>query len=144
MEAKDYLTIANLVGGFGNLVDKREWDKAVQLFAPVVEVDYTSLFGGSAQEQKREDLVYGWSQFLPRFTCTEHHIAQPYIEINGEKAIARAAVVAYHFTGESLQQQGSEWVIGGHYRFIMKKTAGEWKIQTVILQALWQKGTPPN
>lgn len=29
MEAKDYLTIANLVGGFGNLVDKREWDKAV-------------------------------------------------------------------------------------------------------------------
>lgn len=143
MQENDYSQISNLVGGFGLLVDKREWDHVVELFAPEVEVDYTSLFGGEIQKQKKEDIVAGWAQFLPRFTCTEHHVGQPYVEGNGQEAIARAALVAYHFTGEPLRQTGNEWVVGGHYRFVLRKLNGEWKIAVVKLEASWQKGTPP-
>lgn len=140
MRPDDMVSIFNLIGAFGSLVDKREWDKMIKLFAPRVKVDYTSLFGGETQEQKREDLVAGWAQFLPRFSGTEHHIGQPFVEFEQDEAIVRAAVVAYHFTGDALLQPDSEWVVGGHYRFVLSKQDGEWRIKVITLEALWQKG----
>ena len=51
--------VVDVVARMGLLVDRRDWPALEALFAPDVEVDYTSLFGGVPESKPRRELVSG-------------------------------------------------------------------------------------
>src|SRR5262245_42025054 len=60
-----------LVTRVAHEIDRKRWAELTNLFAPRVETDYTSLFGGAPQTQTREGLVAGWRAALER-VATQH------------------------------------------------------------------------
>ena len=144
MSGTDHSEIRNLVASLGVLVDRRDWPALKALFTATVDVDYSSLFGGSPERIHRDALVGTWEAFLPRFTSTEHLIGMPSIQLTGNFAQARAPVVAWHFVGEPLKSTLKKWVVGGHYDIGCERTPDGWRIASLKLDAVWQEGSPPS
>ena len=134
----DRAQVADALARLGLLVDRRDWKALEALFAPVVQVDYSSLFGGSAETKKRADLVGGWAELLPRFSRTQHLLGIASIVIDGDTARAQAPVVAWHFEGDALHGEATAWTVGGHYDVRLKRTDGRWLIEGLTLEAAWQ------
>lgn len=84
----DRSEISELIGALAVHVDARRWDAVLELFAPHVRVDYSSLFGGEPQSMAREQLIGYWRQLLPGFTRTTHVVGSPTIAVEGAKAQA--------------------------------------------------------
>ena len=149
MTGADYSEIQNLVASLGVLVDRRDWSALKALFTATVDVDYSSLFGGSPERIHRDALVGTWEAFLPRFTSTEHLIGIPSIQSAGSLAQVRAPVVAFHFIEDGLKKPegragAKKWVVGAHYDIACEKTSDGWKIASLKLDAIWQEGSPPS
>jgi hypothetical protein len=53
----DRIEIANQIGALAVHVDARRWDALLELFAPKVQADWTSLFDGEPQALTREQLI---------------------------------------------------------------------------------------
>jgi hypothetical protein len=121
-------------------VDARRWYELRALFAPEVQVDYVSLFGGAAQSMAREDLIGMWRKLLPGFTRTCHLIGTPLIEFNGETAHASASVVAWHFVKSPEVAGRDHWVVGGCYEMSFRKIDGAWHIAGLRLARAWAEG----
>lgn len=134
----DRALVTETVARLGLLVDRRDWKALEALFAPTVEVDYTSLFGGSAETKERSELVGGWAEFLPRFSKTQHLIGWGAVDLDGDTARVRAPVVAWHFTGDSLHGEATSWTVGGHYDVRLRRMDGRWLIEGLTLEAAWQ------
>jgi hypothetical protein len=45
-------------------IDLKAWPMLRALYADQVETDYTSLFGGTPQRQRGDDLIAGWRRVL--------------------------------------------------------------------------------
>jgi SnoaL-like domain len=84
-----------LVTGVAHEIDSKQWTELTNLFAPRVETDYTSLFGGTPQTQTREDLVAGWRAALERVTT--QHLLGP-IDVFVEGSGPRPLVTCARFT----------------------------------------------
>jgi SnoaL-like domain len=134
------IDIADCVARVGLLVDTRNWRELTELFAPEVRLDYTSLFGGEAQMLTREDMVAGWTAFVPGFTRTEHLIGAPVITIAGQTARAVAPVVAWHTLDEPPLGKDNTWLVGGRYEFWLLRLDGWWRINALTLAAAWAQG----
>jgi hypothetical protein len=136
----DRMEIAGVIGSLAVHVDARHWEDLLALFAPEVQVDYTSLFGGEAQPIAREDLIGGWRKLLPGFTRTCHVIGTPVISLSGETARAAASVVAWHFV-KVIELAGRDcWLVGGRYEMALKKIDGFWRITALTLANAWAEG----
>lgn len=132
--------IAATVAALAVHVDAQRWDDLLSLFAPEVEVDYTSLFGGDAEVLPRERLIERWRNFLPGFTQTCHLIGAPFIQMSGETAKVSASVSAWHFL-KGHQLQGKDyWLVGGCYEIECRKMDAKWRISELKLARAWVKG----
>ena len=47
-----------------------DWDRCPRLVAPVVDMDYTSLWGGEPERTAVDDLIAGWRAMAPGFDAT--------------------------------------------------------------------------
>lgn len=77
-------------------VDHREWSSVLSLFGSSIEVDYSTLSGGSPAIQHPEELVSGLKKFLPGFDKTQHMAGPILVTVEGNKASARCAITATH------------------------------------------------
>jgi hypothetical protein len=134
------IDIANCVAAVALLVDARKWEELTNLFAPRVHSDYTSLFGGEAKTQPREELVGGWAGFVPGFTRTQHLIGVPRVTITGQVARAEASVVAWHIIDDRTIAGGDTWLVGGRYEFGFVLLGSSWRISELTLAAAWAQG----
>ena len=138
----DHAQIANVIAALGVHVDARQWDKLLALFAPEVQLDYTSLFGGEQQSMTRAQLINSWLQLIPGFTHTTHLIAAPLISVAGDAAQASASVVAWHVIREPAMQAASQWVVRGCYEMNLNKGDHSWVITSLRLARAWTDGNP--
>lgn len=148
MNAADYVAVSRTVAKLGLMVDHREWDDLVDIFAPEVTVDYTSLWGGNVVIQSGSDLVEGWRNFLPNtFHSTVHLIGNPDICFSPENpnvATVHAPVTAWHNYSEGVQQESEQWVVSGHYQILLENHRSYWRITKLVLETRWQKGKRPQ
>ncbi len=140
LEMDDRSEIAGRIGALAVSVDSRRWDELLDLFAPQVDVDYTSLFGGERQSLQREELIANWKKLVPGFTHTTHVIGTPAIAVAGDTAEASASVVAWHFIKEPAQEGNDVWIVGGIYSFKFAKLNGAWRIAALTLSRAWSDG----
>src|SRR5690606_34429994 len=68
----DYIAIQDLITRLLFAVDALDWAGVRAAFADEVEVDYTSLFGGSPERLPADELVTRWQGMLPGFAATQH------------------------------------------------------------------------
>jgi hypothetical protein len=102
-------------------VDLLQLGAAERLFAPEVEVDYTSLWGGSPAKMTPAALIGAWRGLLPGFEATWHELGEIAARVNGAKAEASCTVAARHWV------DGAVWLPKGRYEFGLAKN-GAWRI----------------
>jgi hypothetical protein len=119
--------------------DARDWSALRTLFSENVEVDYTSVGGGSPARMAADALIAGWKDGLGRYNATHHTFAPADVQIDGTSAIARFQGQATHVRTEN----GSDvrWTCGGEYLFRFVRDAAAWKLTAVTFEMKWEQGT---
>jgi hypothetical protein len=107
-------------------VDLLQLDAAERLFASEVEVDYTSLWGGTPAKMTPAQLIGSWRGLLPGFDATWHELGDIDVKVTGQAARASCAVAARHWIGNAV------WLPKGRYEFALAKT-DIWRISQMRL-----------
>lgn len=119
-------------------IDARDWKAVRNAFADEVDMDYTSLFGGSAARVNADQQIAGWEAFAGAFHCTQH-ITGPIIadETTG-RVVWHTHVRAYHRVQGAAG--GDVWMVAAHYELNLQQIRGQWKIAGITLRLLYQEG----
>jgi hypothetical protein len=121
-------------------VDDLAWDVARSTFAPVVETDYTSLWGGAPARLAPDELIAGWRELLPGFDATHHHIGP--ILVIGERpdeVTCTTNVRAGHWIVTA--GGGRErWEVIGRYVVRLTRSERGWAISAIMLRAMAEEG----
>ncbi|MFQ6549374.1 nuclear transport factor 2 family protein [Aestuariibius sp. 2305UL40-4] len=115
--------------------DRGDWGRVRSAFAETVTTDYTSLWGGDPATQPADELVGGWSSFLPGFDNTHHMVTNHTITPVGDTfAIAEADFTATHRIDDDL------WTLGGRYTYELEQSGNRWLVTSMTMTALWETG----
>ncbi|HEU5075199.1 MAG TPA: nuclear transport factor 2 family protein [Polyangiaceae bacterium] len=133
----EQLAIERTVAGVAHFIDKKQWRELRGLYADTVKTDYTSLFGGTPQEQPGDALIGAWQKLLTPIV-TQHLLGPIVVEVNGVQAVASCHVRGYHHSQGA--PGGDEWMVAGHYLFALAKQDEAWRIQAMTLETFYQSG----
>jgi hypothetical protein len=115
--------------------DRHDWTRVRGAFSDTVTTDYTSLWGGDAVTQPADELVAGWSAFLPGFDATHHMVTNHTItSLSETSATAQADFTATHRLDDGL------WVLGGRYDYELEKSDDRWVVTSMTMTAIWESG----
>lgn len=124
-------TITDIAAG----ADRHDWSRVRGAFAETVTTDYTSLWGGDPVTQSADDLVAGWSSFLPGFDITHHMVTNHTVtSLEGDTALAEADFTATHRIDDRF------WTLGGRYDYALEQIDGRWLVTSMTMTALWETG----
>lgn len=129
-EARARAPVAAMTG----LVDIRDWAGLERLFADRVTVDYSSLWGGGAEEMAPAELLGQWRAMLPGFDATRHELGPVSVRVAGDVAEAEAPVSGTHILG------GEAWVVAGRYRCRLVRGADGWRIAGLTYENARESG----
>jgi hypothetical protein len=102
-----------------------------------VRRDYSSLFGGEPDAIAGSALVGEWRELLTGLDSHQHLTGPAVVDLRGEEASADVHVVGTHvLEGDP----GSPWVVGGTYRFGLRRREERWRIAAITLDTRWQTG----
>lgn len=116
------------------LVDLQHWSQLTDCFDEQVRVDYSSLWGGEAQQLARADLIGQWRAMLPGFDATAHQLGPVEVQVDGDKAAASADVQGTHVLGDQA------WVVEGRYRIDLVRRGRSWRITALTLDLTAESG----
>ena len=131
----DEAAIETIVESVANLADLGNFASLEQLYAPEVEVDYTSAFGGEVELKSPQALMTQWASSLPGFDRTRHEISNIETQVEGNRASATADVTASHYLDEMF------WQIAGSYEYGLVKQDGQWTIDKMTFIAKSEQGS---
>lgn len=127
-------TIINIFNGS----DKHDWELVGDSFHYEVFLDYFSLSKQPGGKIKSNEIIKGWSDFLPKFKFTHHVITNFEINITGTNASAFCKGQALHHLPGA--EGGDTWTVIGTYDFKLAKIAGKWKVSSIIFNLLYEDG----
>jgi SnoaL-like domain len=129
--------VADAVARFLLALDDHRWAEIEAGLDETLSRDYTSLFGGEPDVIAGSALVAEWREFVAGLDSHQHLTAPAVVDVNGEEASAGVHVVATHvLEGDP----GSPWVVGGTYRFALRRREERWRITAITLDTRWQTG----
>jgi hypothetical protein len=130
--------VAGVLARFAMAVDEHDWDAVAAHLADTVRRDYSSLTGAAPDEIAGRDLAAEWAGALAGLDGHQHLLGLPVVEADGDAARAAAHVIGTHVLAGD---PGSPWVVGGTYRFELRRGAGgAWRIAALTLDTRWQTG----
>ncbi|WP_438445078.1 nuclear transport factor 2 family protein [Gorillibacterium sp. sgz5001074] len=132
------LSIMETVSRFALHADNREWEELQRLFTEDVQLDYTSLTGGEPATIPAKVLMDSWRTALTPLK-TQHLISNHVIDFENEQ---QATCHAYFQAQHELPNPfgGSQWTLGGKYRFRLVKQEAHWIIAELTMTAVWAAG----
>lgn len=130
---RDRDAIIAAINEIGSAADCHAWTSVREQFADAVFVDYTSLTGGQPSLISADELVAGWTAFLPRFTSTRHTITGHQVAIHDDAATSVSQFEAVHHLDDAAG--GDTWILAGHYEHALKRTAAGWKV--TAMKMIW-------
>lgn len=132
--AKDDAAIKTIIESVGTLADTGNFEALEKLYAPEVELDYTSLTGGEVELKSPQAIMTQWASTLPGFDRTRHQIDNIQVSSNGGTATATAEVIADHYVDDLF------WQVTGDYRYELVNDDG-WKIKAHQFRLREEQGT---
>jgi hypothetical protein len=130
--------ITNVVQGFFEAVDTRNWDAAEALMTNPFHLDYSSYGAGPAADLAPTDILSGWQSVLPGFDATHHQLGPLIIEETGDRAQVRAYVTADHQIAGA--ENGEVWTVYGSYVLTLTKEGSDWRLRGNTFQFKFQTG----
>jgi hypothetical protein len=118
-------------------LDDHDWDGVTECLGETVRRDYRSLFGMEPDEPTGPDLVAEWRGVLSGLDAHQHLLGPAVVTLDGDEARAAAHVVATHVREGD---PGSPWVVGGTYRFRLRRDGERWRVVALTLDTRWQTG----
>ena len=133
------MTPVETVVRFFHDVDRRDWDAVRAALADDVGTDYTSLFGGEAEEVAAGDLVARWRGLLPGFDATQHLLGPltPAAGVAADVVRLECNVRGYHRLG------GAEWMVAGRYEIGVADPGATPRIAAITLHTSYERATAP-
>lgn len=120
-------------------VDRRNWKGlADEVFADMIRVDYTAVWGGEAEVLRGQDQADRWERDLAHLDATQHVITGVLVSVDGDEATATANVQA-HLVRRGATA-GPLWSNGGTYTTHLRRGAHGWRITALIVELLWDSG----
>ena len=129
--------VEDIVLRLGRMLDDQDFAGLAELFAESVHIDYTSLFGGEAQDVAVTDLLNGWRGDLAGVDSAQHIVIGPLAEITGDRATASANIMIVAKRSDSFG--ASTWSCGGRYELTLER-GQQWMITSFTLKAFWTDG----
>lgn len=129
--------IAEVLARFVLALDDHDWQGVTTALAETVRRDYTSLFGGKPDQISGPALVAEWKSAISGLDAHQHLLGTPIVDVEDDEARAAVHVLATHVLHGD---PGSPWVVGGTYRFELRRLDGRWRIVAVTLDTRWETG----
>ncbi|HEX6926655.1 MAG TPA: nuclear transport factor 2 family protein [Longimicrobiaceae bacterium] len=134
----DSIVIQDLVTRMLFAVDALDWAGARATFADELHVDYTSLFGGSPERLRADELIARWQGLLPGFAATQHLTGPIVVTSSGPgEAVAETQVRGYHYVDGD---PGGTWIAAGRYTIPVRRYGEGWRITGIRLDQIRQEG----
>ncbi|MBF0543585.1 MAG: nuclear transport factor 2 family protein [Candidatus Riflebacteria bacterium] len=134
----DELQIKQVVDDIDNTCDAKDWAKCRKYFLDEIDVDFTSLAGGSPSHIKADELISGWNKGLYKDKLSHHMRTNHQIEVNGDSA----EVFSKGYALNILQiKNGSDlWEVWGDYHHSLKRTEKGWKVSYMKFSVVYARG----
>lgn len=131
LKKTDELKIKNTIQAVATLADNGDFDALKTVFAPVVKMDYTSLFGGNPEVKSSQILMESWAGVLPGFDSTRHEISAIQVQSVSNKITATANVKAEHMLDNQV------WIVAGFYKYEFVQDGDQYRVSgmTFVLQS---------
>lgn len=135
---QDYIDIVSTVYKYAYGIDTRDWALYRSIFTDRITTDFSSYNGNPAGEMAADDWVKGLTILFTGLDASQHQMSNPLVDIDGDNARCRMYVQAEHFFQNSLGNP--DFALGGYYDDQLERTADGWKINSVTLNVLWNRG----
>ena len=141
-EQSDHIEIAQLLYRYGRAIDTRDFEELREVFTPDAEIDY-AVERGSAQ--RLPEMVEWLRAALTMFKATQHAMASPIVELDGDRARARTSLTAAHVQ-ERLDGTNVYTLLHATYTDELVRTPRGWRIASRRLDPVWTVGefAPPD
>ncbi|MEU1430219.1 nuclear transport factor 2 family protein [Nocardia sp. NPDC005746] len=119
-------------------IDIRDWDAFPGVFADVVTLDYSSVWGGEPATVNPGRIRADWESLIGAFDATQHLLGNHLVTVDGDRAELTAVFQAVHLLANPLGSP--RWTLGGTYRIGLRLVAGVWKVEAMVMTAQWADG----
>jgi hypothetical protein len=138
-EISDRIEINDLLIRYTVAIDKKDYRLLDTCFTPDARLDYTSA-GGVAGDYPK---VRAWlEKALAPFPMTIHYVTNSVVELNGDTAIARTAVLnPMGFQNEDGSMHN--FTVGAYYNDQLVRTGDGWRIRERIEENAYMDGDLP-
>jgi 3-phenylpropionate/cinnamic acid dioxygenase small subunit len=126
-DTADRVAVAEVLYRYGSSLDEKDWDRLATCFVP----EAVGVLAGGPRLDGYPAIAEAVIAALGHYDATQHHIANPEVEFEEDRARLRANLIATHVT-----EQG-QFVVGGVYREELVRTPDGWRISHHQLDALW-------
>ncbi len=127
--------IADVIYRYARGIDRLDFDLVRTCYHPDAYDDHGT-FSGTV-----EDFITAASEFLARWTTTQHFMGNMLIEIDGDRARAETYAVAYH-RRENDEGNGKDDVMGIRYVDCFEKRDDDWRIAHRVVANEWRRVDP--
>lgn len=135
----DENAIRLVVDGISIAVDDKDWQTCRDYFMDEIDVDFTTLTGGTPLRMKADDLVFGgWSLNLSEDKASHHMHTGHRITINRDNAICFTKGVAWNKLDRAVGD--NLWEVWGNYTHTLERTPAGWKCSGITFQATHGRG----
>lgn len=126
--------IAAVLDRYAEALDSRRWELLTDVFVPELEFDF-----GEWVANSREEAVATIRTYLDGCGATQHLLGNYRIAVNGETAVSRVYVRAFHLgTGSAA---GKTYEMGGEYRDALRRTPEGWRSFRREGVVFWETGS---
>lgn len=134
----DRTAIVHVVDEIDNAVDAKDWTTCRSYFLDEIDVDFTSLAGGSPGRIPADELVGMWSTNLYRDKLSHHMRSNHRVTIDGDRAEVFSKGYALNILS---RRTGSDlWEVWGDYVHTLRRTDQGWKCAGMALVVTYARG----
>jgi 3-phenylpropionate/cinnamic acid dioxygenase small subunit len=119
-------------------LDMRDWVAFRSCFTDEIEVDFTSLFGGSPRKVSADSWAEAARRTVSGLAATQHMITNHVITLDRDEALCVAYVQAQHYLPN--EKGDSTQTMGGYYTNRFVRTPVGWRIRACKLTLTWTTG----
>jgi hypothetical protein len=124
MDLQERAAVVSVVDGIDNACDLKDWDACVALFDTEVDVDFTSLLGGSPVRVPSAALVQVLRADLHAKKASFHLRGNHDVTLSGDAAVVLSKGYVWNRLEESLG--GGMWESWGFYTHRLRRTGTGW------------------
>jgi hypothetical protein len=138
-QISDRIEINDLLIRYTDAIDKKDYALLDSCFLPDAQLDYTSA-GGIAGDYPK---VRAWLETaLAPFPMTVHYVTNSRVELDGDRAAARTAVLnpmGFQNTDGTMHQ----FTVGAYYNDELTRTPDGWRIARRVEESAFMEGDLP-